>query len=164
MADACVPSAVLGIPVIDADPVGRAVPEIVHSQFALHGLPIAPMALASEDGEATVIESVVDDAEAEVLVRASSDESGGAIWVADHALPWGELRDASIHGTLTLSDNLYVDSAAAAVTIAGGASVSSPNATIGMRPATAGKNEEILPHDRSCFSAPRLEAAGGDNG
>lgn len=106
MADACVPAAVLGVPVIDADPVGRAVPEIVHSQFALHGLPIAPMALASEDGEATVIESVVDDAEAEVLVRATSDESGGAIWVADHALPWRDLRDASIHGTLTLSERV----------------------------------------------------------
>ena len=35
-------------------------------------------------------------------------------------------------GTLTLSDNLYVDSAAASLAITGGASVSSPNATIGI--------------------------------
>ena len=106
IADACVPAAVLGVPVIDADPAGRAVPEIVHSQFALHGLPIAPMALASEDGEATVIEAVLDDAEAEVLVRTSSAESGAAVWVADHALSWGDLRDASIHGTLTLAQRV----------------------------------------------------------
>ena len=106
IADACVSAAVLGVPVIDADPAGRAVPEIVHSQFALHGLPIAPMALASEDGKATVIEAVVDDAEAEALVRASSAESGAAVWVADHALPWKDLRDASIHGTLTLAERV----------------------------------------------------------
>lgn len=41
-------------------------------------------------------------------------------------------------GTLTLSDNLYVDSSAAAVTIAGGASVSSPNATIGISGGNSG--------------------------
>jgi hypothetical protein len=34
----------------------------------------------------------------------------------------------------------------------------------GMRAAITGKNEEIISHDRSCFSAPRSEAAGGDNG
>lgn len=46
-------------------------------------------------------------------------------------------------GTLTLSDNLYVDSAAAAVTIAGGASVSSPNATIGISGGNSGNTLSV---------------------
>ena len=41
-------------------------------------------------------------------------------------------------GTLTLSDNLYVDSASATLAISGGARVSSPNATIGISAANAG--------------------------
>jgi len=41
-------------------------------------------------------------------------------------------------GTLTLSDNLYVDSAAASLAITGGASVTSPNATIGISGGNAG--------------------------
>lgn len=43
VADAFFPAAKLGIPVIDADPTGRAVPEIEHSMFSLHGLPPAPL-------------------------------------------------------------------------------------------------------------------------
>lgn len=41
-------------------------------------------------------------------------------------------------GTLTLSDNLYVDSASATLAISGGARVSSPNATIGVSAGNAG--------------------------
>jgi len=41
-------------------------------------------------------------------------------------------------GTLTLSDNLYVDSASASLTIGSGASVSSPNATIGVSGGNSG--------------------------
>ena len=41
-------------------------------------------------------------------------------------------------GTLTLSDNLYVDSASATLAISGGARVSSPNATIGISAGNAG--------------------------
>ena len=47
VADAFVPAAVLGLPVIDADPVGRAVPEIEHTTFYLHDLPIAPRQLST---------------------------------------------------------------------------------------------------------------------
>lgn len=41
-------------------------------------------------------------------------------------------------GTLTLSDNLYVDSASASLAIGSGASVSSPNATIGISGGNSG--------------------------
>ena len=40
----------LDLPVVDADPVGRAVPEIEHSLFKVHGLPIAPQAVTNEVG------------------------------------------------------------------------------------------------------------------
>jgi len=43
-------------------------------------------------------------------------------------------------GTLTLSDNLYVDSASAALAISGGASVVSPNATIGISGGNTGNS------------------------
>jgi len=106
IADAFFPAATLGIPVIDADPCGRAVPEIEHSMFALHGLPTAPMAVVNEIGETVLMTTVADDRRAESLVRAISAASRDAVWVADHALEWGQLRSAAVPGTIGLAERV----------------------------------------------------------
>lgn len=106
VADAFYPAGVLGIPVIDADPVGRAVPEIQHSMFAINGAPIAPLAVVNAIGDTVILTSVADDQRAEALIRAMAVASRNEVWVADHALAWRDLRDIAITGTLSLAERV----------------------------------------------------------
>lgn len=106
VADAFYPAGVLGIPVVDADPVGRAVPEIQHSMFAINGVPIAPLVVVNEIGDTAILTNVADDERAEALIRAMAVASRNAVWVADHALPWGDLRDIAVLGTISLAEHV----------------------------------------------------------
>ena len=99
IADAFYPAAMLDLPVVDADPVGRAVPELQHSLFKVHGLPIAPQAVTNEVGDTVIVTRVAGDARAEALVRALAVASRNLVCVADHALPWGQVRPAVISGS-----------------------------------------------------------------
>ena len=87
--------------IIDADPAGRAVPEITHSTYYMAGLPAAPIFTANAFGETFVLEGVKDDKRAETLVRTLSTVSRHDIAAIDHALPMRDLRDVLIKGTIT---------------------------------------------------------------
>jgi uncharacterized protein len=106
ISDAFFPAAMLGLPVVDADPVGRAVPEIEHSLFKLHGLPIAPQAVTNEIGDTVIVAAVANDQRAEALVRALAVASRNLVWVADHALPWARVRPAVVEGALGLAERV----------------------------------------------------------
>ena len=130
IADAFYPAAMLGLPVVDADPVGRAVPELEHSIFNLHGVPIVPQAVVNELGDTAIITAVADDRRAEALVRALAVASRNVVWVADHAMPWGRMKDVVIPGAISLAKSVGrafrqaaaagEDTAAAAAAAAGG--------------------------------------------
>lgn len=87
--------------IIDADPAGRAVPEITHSTYYLNNLPAAPIITANEFGECFICENVMDDLRAETVVRALAKISRNDIAAIDHFLPIEEIKDAVIHGTIT---------------------------------------------------------------
>ncbi|WP_170574821.1 DUF917 domain-containing protein [Ruegeria atlantica] len=99
-------AAMAGAYIIDADPAGRAVPEITHSTYYLNGLPAAPIVMANEFGEAVICENVLDDARAEHIVRALSKVSRNSIAAIDHALEISEIRDAVIPGAISLALNM----------------------------------------------------------
>ena len=94
-------AAMFGHKVVDADPAGRAVPEITHSTYFIEGLPAAPIMLANEFGEVMTLEHVHDDQRAETLVRALSIVSRNDIAAVDHALRAVELRGAIIPDTIS---------------------------------------------------------------
>ncbi len=96
-------AAMAGAYIIDADPAGRAVPEITHSTYYIHGLPAAPIVMANEFGEAMICENVIDDARAEHIVRALSQASRNDIAAIDHALEVREVRDALIPGAISMA-------------------------------------------------------------
>ncbi|MEL7463854.1 MAG: DUF917 domain-containing protein [Pseudomonadota bacterium] len=100
------PAAMSGHMLLDADPAGRAVPEITHSTYYLAGLPASPIFAANEFGETIVLDNVCDDRRAETLVRALSQVSRNDIAAIDHALPMRELRSALIEGTITKAMHL----------------------------------------------------------
>ena len=86
---------------LDADPAGRAVPEITHSTFYLSGLPAEPICVANNFAETMVLEGVIDDARAETLVRALAQVSAHDVAAVDHALPLHALRQGLIPGTMS---------------------------------------------------------------
>ena len=92
--------------VIDADPAGRAVPEITHSTFAMAGLPPAPIFTANAFGETMVLENIADDQRAEDLVRALAQASRNDIAAIDHVLPARCLRGNVLMGTLSAARRL----------------------------------------------------------
>ena len=87
--------------IIDADPAGRAVPEITHSTYYLNNLPAAPIITANEFGECFICENVMDDLRAETVVRALAKISRNDIAAIDHILPIEQMKNAVIHGTIS---------------------------------------------------------------
>lgn len=87
--------------ILDADPAGRAVPEITHSTYYFAGLPASLIMAANEFGETCLLNNVVDDQRAETLVRALCQVSRHSIAAIDHALEMQVLRDVLISGTIS---------------------------------------------------------------
>ena len=89
--------------VLDADPAGRAVPEITHSTYYLNQLPASPIVVANAFGEVMLLENIIDDQRAEHVVRSIAIASRNDVAAIDHVLPIAGLKDALIHGTMSLS-------------------------------------------------------------
>jgi len=92
-----------GLPVLDADALGRAAPELQCSYFYVKGIPIAPMAVATPSGDLMVIKEVEGDERAERVVRAIATVSGDVVGVCDHPARVEKLKEACIPGTVSLA-------------------------------------------------------------
>lgn len=90
-----------GLPLVDGDPAGRSVPELQHSTFYVHSVPIAPLALASARGEVLIIKRVADDFRAEAIVRAVAVACGNRVGVTDHPTTGKVLKETLIPGTVS---------------------------------------------------------------
>lgn len=99
-------AASMGIPVVDGDPVGRAVPELQHSTFFLNQVSIAPMGLANRYGDVVLVKNVTDSFKAEKFVRSIAVASGGCVGVADHPQTGKELKGCLIAGTLSKAEKI----------------------------------------------------------
>lgn len=98
-------AAASGLPVVDADGMGRAFPEVQMVLCTLAGVDAAPLALADEKGNSMVMRTV-DNAWAERLARTATIEMGCSALMAVYALSGHELADALVPGTITLCEEL----------------------------------------------------------
>jgi DUF917 family protein len=96
----------LGLPVMDADPAGRAVPELQHSTYFIKGLPICPAAVATNFGEFMVLESACDDFRAEEIIRAIAVASDNEVGVVDHPMDGKTYRSSVIPGALSMAESI----------------------------------------------------------
>ncbi|MGH3428242.1 MAG: DUF917 domain-containing protein, partial [Mycobacteriales bacterium] len=95
----------LGIPVVDADGMGRAFPEIQMVTATLYGIPATPMALADEKGNTAVI-NTIDNHWAERLSRSLTIDMGCVAKTALYPLSGRQLKQAMIPGTISLAEEL----------------------------------------------------------
>lgn len=94
-----------GIPIVDADGMGRAFPELQMTTFHVHGVPCTPMTLVDEKGNVVILDAV-DDVWAEKLARVVTVRYGGTAWISLYPMTGKDIKKAGILHTLTLARDI----------------------------------------------------------
>lgn len=92
-----------GLPVVDADGMGRAFPELQMETFGVYGIPGSPMAVAGEGGETAVIDTGADNRRMEWLARGVTVRLGGVAHIAEYAMTGADIRRTAVPRTLSLA-------------------------------------------------------------
>ena len=95
-----------GLPVVDADGMGRAFPELSMETFAVYGVQGSPLALAGERGEHVIIDTGADNRQMESFARAITIKLGGVGHIADYAMTGADVRRTAVPRTLSMALNL----------------------------------------------------------
>ncbi|CAM3617382.1 DUF917 domain-containing protein [Isoptericola cucumis] len=95
-----------GLPVVDADGMGRAFPELSMETFAVYGVHGSPLALAGERGEQVVIDTGDDDRQMEWLARAVTIRLGGVGHIAEYAMTGADVRRTAVPRTVSMALDL----------------------------------------------------------
>ena len=96
-------AAMTGLPVIDADGMGRAFPELQMDTFSIYGVPIAPAALA-DPRHNTVLFPTVDSAHTlERYARAVTIQMGGSAGYAFPIMSGADAKRTAVPGTISLA-------------------------------------------------------------
>jgi DUF917 family protein len=93
------------IPIVDGDPVGRAVPELHMNLFQLGGVPITPLALTNEARISAIIRTE-KPYDAERVARAVASELAGVAAVACSAMQARTMKKSIISGTTSLCEQI----------------------------------------------------------
>lgn len=92
-----------GLPVVDADGMGRAFPELSMETFAVYGVHGSPLALAGERGEQVIIDTGDDDRQMEWLARAVTIRLGGVGHIAEYAMSGAEVKRTAVPRTISMA-------------------------------------------------------------
>ena len=95
-------AAPLGLPLLDADGMGRAFPELQMVTFTMDGIAATPMALADDKGNAVLFETI-SNRWTERLARSATVDMGGAALVAFYPMSGAQAKRAAIPGTVSLA-------------------------------------------------------------
>ncbi len=96
-------SAQSGLPVVDADGMGRAFPELQQTTFFIEGAPPSPAAIADYRHSTLVFDDLPDAKSLERIARAATVAMGGAASFAFAPMSGAEMRRMAIPGTLSLA-------------------------------------------------------------
>lgn len=91
----------LGLPVVDADGMGRAFPELFHETFHIYGVPGTPMVITNDHHDQVLIDTH-DNFAMEWLARGLTIRMGGVSYIAEYAMDGATAKRVSIPGTIGL--------------------------------------------------------------
>ncbi|MER7498999.1 DUF917 domain-containing protein [Nonomuraea pusilla] len=92
-------AAVLGLPLIDCDGMGRVFPLIHQTTYELAGLPLCPLAVVSAGHDSVLLDT--GSVRAERLARSMAQAAGGWLLCGLYPTRAGELGGAAIHGSMS---------------------------------------------------------------
>jgi uncharacterized protein len=95
----------LGLPLVDADGMGRAFPEVQMCTPTIYGISATPMALADEKGNTAVIDTV-DNYWTERLSRSITVDFGCTALIALYPMSGADAKRALIPATIALAQDL----------------------------------------------------------
>ncbi|WP_028925168.1 DUF917 domain-containing protein [Pseudonocardia acaciae] len=95
-------AATTGLPVVDADGMGRAFPELQMETFGVYGVPGSPMVVSGDHGESVLIDTGADNRRMEWLARGATIRMGGAALIAEYAMSGAEVKRTAVPNTLSL--------------------------------------------------------------
>ncbi len=101
-----IPAAMAGLPVVDADGMGRAFPEFQMKTFFVYGVPCCPMAIADEKGNSVVIRETISPVWAERLARSLTVQMGCVACYAVAPMSAEQVRRTAVPHTLSLARKL----------------------------------------------------------
>ena len=95
----------LGIPVVDCDGMGRAFPEIQMTVLTANGISASPFAMSDERGNILLMDAV-SNKWVEVFARSCVMHMGAIGAIALYSATVKQLKEAAIHGTTTLAEEI----------------------------------------------------------
>ncbi|HXV23070.1 MAG TPA: DUF917 domain-containing protein [Alphaproteobacteria bacterium] len=94
-------AALTGLPVLDADPRGRAFPEMQMSTFAIAGLPLFPVALADIRSNEVLVLRTVGPKWTERIGRGICTEAGAMLATCRPPRTGGQIKSHALHGSVS---------------------------------------------------------------
>ena len=98
-------AAELGIPLVDADMMGRAFPELQMCTPTLYGVTATPMAIADEKGNSAVI-NTIDNKWTETLARTLTVDMGCSAMIAIFPMTGKQVKETCVLNTITLVERI----------------------------------------------------------
>ncbi len=95
----------LRLPLVDADGMGRAFPEIQMLTFTLHGISATPMAMADEKGNSAIL-NTINNRWTETFSRSITVDMGCTAMIALYSVTGRELKEAGIPGTISFAEKI----------------------------------------------------------
>jgi uncharacterized protein len=143
----------IGLPVVDADGMGRAFPEIPQVTMEIAGISASPAVLADERGNRLAI-TAADGAWMERIERALSVEFGGRASGTEYSLTAAQARTATVRDSVTLA--IRIGEAMAAMD----EPLDALRETVGARVLVTGKLSDVERRVTGGFVRGRVEVGG----
>ncbi len=91
----------VGLPVVDADGMGRAFPHIEMVTFSVYGKTACPMFLENELGDSVIIEKATSDRKAEDIARVVTGELGAMVYSCLYPMSGADVKEKAILGSMS---------------------------------------------------------------
>jgi DUF917 family protein len=150
----------LGLPIVDADGMGRAFPEVNQVTMHLAGISPSPAVMTDERGNLLILRTVSGNW-MERLERAAAVEFGGAASSTEYPLTAAQARGATVRGSVSLAIRI-----GEAIGRAVGDPVAALIAELGASRLISGKIQDVERRTTSGFAAGSviIEGLGQDSG
>lgn len=91
-----------GLPLVDADGMGRAFPEIQMVSFNIYGVSSTPLVIADDHLNSLIVDTGTAK-RAEDLVRVVSIEMGCSVILSSYSMTGADMKRTAVHGTMSLA-------------------------------------------------------------